>query len=113
MLVVCLSGPKQARAHVLVALQQAGLKELPADHHGAMDWAGRLNQLPSGKKPKATQACLGVLADDVDAVVRVVEPYEWVLRTHHECPPAPKVATPLARLSALEGEIAKLKAELA
>lgn len=122
-LVVCLSGPERTRAQAVVALEDARIPELPKNHHAQMDWPRKLTAYACGDGPPAgvsaePQGFIAVHvagAEGLNAAVRVVEPAGWVLRTHHEEPPAPKL-DPLVGLAAtmaeMQAEIAALKAKV-
>ncbi len=111
--VVVLSGPASNRAKAEVALEQAGIPLLPADHYAQMDWERKLTPLASGEKPKTAQAFITVAHPDINAPVAAVEKHGYVLRVHHEMAPEPQPSVEqvlTATLAEMRAEIDALKA---
>lgn len=113
--VAVLSGPERTRAKAEVALEDAHIPLLPADHHAHMSTDRTLSPLASGEEPSEEHSFLTVATRNVDAAVRAVEPAEWVLRVHRELgdPPQPSPEQILtATIDEMRAEIEALKARV-
>lgn len=121
-LVIWLSGPESSRAKTELALEDAGLHIFPPDHYAigrksfSAEHCQHLPMVASGPEPDEDHGFVAVLGPDETSshsmAQRVVEPYGWVLRIHHELPPEPEPNPVLEAVRKMQQRIDELEARL-
>lgn len=105
--VVALGGPSETRAQAEVALESAGIPQLPSDHHARENWASKF--------PEDQHEFITCVCDDINQPTQAVEPAGWVLRVHYPMPDEPKPSVEqvlTANIEEMRAEIAALKAKV-